>query len=239
MGKRKADDELERFVWKRNILYDIQLLNEIEQFNPYASRNQKPVWDEIAEHLMDHPMAMKVSARSCRERAAELLKNHRQNERSSLQTSGVGNERETLLQQLLTNVSKLEEARPSITVKSLFATNDRAEAESIRNSVLIADSESDKELNTSTEEKSSDDFDFGPENKKRRKNPKSELVTYLEAENKAEMSFRKDELDFRKEELAVKKQEIEVQRLKVEADAQQNKAIIELLAKVVNPEPKK
>ncbi|KAJ6647857.1 hypothetical protein Bhyg_03080 [Pseudolycoriella hygida] len=220
MGKRKADDELERFVWKRNILYDIQLLNEIEQFNPYASRNQKPVWNEISEHLMDHPMAMKVSARSCRERAAELLKNHRQNERSSLQTSGVGKELETLLQQLLTNVSKLEEARPSITVKSLFATNDRAEAESIRNSVLIADSESDKELNT-------------------RKNPKSELVTYLEAKNKADMSFRKDELDFRKEELAVKKQEIEVQRLKVEADAQQNKAMIELLAKVVNPEPKK
>ncbi|KAJ6637050.1 hypothetical protein Bhyg_09776 [Pseudolycoriella hygida] len=201
MGKRKADDELERFVWKRNIILDIQLLNEIELFNLYALRNQKPVWDEIAEHLMGHPMMMKASGRSCRERAAQLLKNHRRNERSSVQTSGVGHDRETLLQQLLTNVSKLEEARPSITVKSLFATNDCAEAESIlRDSVLVSDSESDKE---------------------------------------AEMSFRKDELDFRKEELTVKKQEIEVQRLKIEADAQQNKALMELLAKTVNPEPKK
>lgn len=86
MGKRKADDELERFVWKRNIRYDIQLLSEIEQVNPYALKNQKPAWDEIAEQLIKHPMAMKVTARSCRDRAVELLKAHRQNERKSSQT---------------------------------------------------------------------------------------------------------------------------------------------------------
>lgn len=86
MGKRKAESELERFVWKRNIQYDIQLLTEIEQFNPFATKHQKPAWDEISLNLRDSPIAMNVTSRSCRERVTELLRQHRKGERLSIQT---------------------------------------------------------------------------------------------------------------------------------------------------------
>lgn len=86
MGKRKADDELERFVWKRNVQYDINLLCEIEQFNPYASRNQKPAWEEVATALKDNPSMVNVTARSCRERAEELLRKYRKDEQLTIRT---------------------------------------------------------------------------------------------------------------------------------------------------------
>lgn len=86
MGKRKADSELERFVWKRHIRYDIQLLSEVEELKPYASKNQKPAWDSIAENLQDHPVPMNVTSRCCRDRVTDLLKSHRKGERLSIQT---------------------------------------------------------------------------------------------------------------------------------------------------------
>lgn len=86
MGKRKADNELERFVWKRNIHYDIQLLNEVEQFNPFATKHQKAAWEQISLNLRESPIAMNATSRSCRERVTELLKQHRKGERLSIQT---------------------------------------------------------------------------------------------------------------------------------------------------------
>lgn len=86
MGKRKADDELERFVWKRNIQYDINLLGEIEQYNPFASKNQKTVWEDVAVSLRENASMAHVSARNCRERAAELLRNFRKDERITVNT---------------------------------------------------------------------------------------------------------------------------------------------------------
>lgn len=83
MGKRKADEELTRFVWKRNANYDISLL--LEAF-PFAFNNQKPKWEEIAEALRDSSYQMNVTGRSCRERVTELLKNHRKNELSSIRS---------------------------------------------------------------------------------------------------------------------------------------------------------
>lgn len=86
MGKRKADAELERFVWKRNIQYDINLLGEIEQFNPFASKNQKPAWEEVAMALRENPSMANVNARNCKERAADLLRNFRKDERITINT---------------------------------------------------------------------------------------------------------------------------------------------------------
>lgn len=86
MNKRKSEDELLRFVWKRNENYDISLLSEVESRNPYAFQNQKPVWVEVAEVLQEGPLKMKVSDRSCRERVSELLKTHRKDDRTNRNT---------------------------------------------------------------------------------------------------------------------------------------------------------
>lgn len=83
MGKRKCEEELSNFVWKRNFTYDIELLLEVQSKNPFAFRNQKQVWIEIAERLKNGEMKMKVTERSCRDRVTELLKTHRRNERQS------------------------------------------------------------------------------------------------------------------------------------------------------------
>lgn len=83
MGKRKADVELVKFVWKRNRNYDIMLLSEVQSRNPYAFKNSKSVWEEIASELQKGSLQMKVTFRSCRERVSELLKVHRLNERRS------------------------------------------------------------------------------------------------------------------------------------------------------------
>lgn len=83
MPKRKCDDELQKFVWKRNIQFDIMLLTEVEAKNPFAFKMQKKAWEEIAEHLQNCPLKMKVTHRSCRERMAELLKVHRGEESQS------------------------------------------------------------------------------------------------------------------------------------------------------------
>lgn len=85
MGKTKSEDELLRFVWKRNLKYDLQLLCEVESQNPYASDKPKEVWTLIAKILREGALKMKVTERSCRERVNELLKNHRKNELKSLQ----------------------------------------------------------------------------------------------------------------------------------------------------------
>lgn len=83
MVKRKCAEELVRFVWKRNSMYDIELLLEVQSKNPFAFHNQKPVWNDIAKTLQVGDLKMKVTERSCRDRIVELLKMHRQNERQS------------------------------------------------------------------------------------------------------------------------------------------------------------
>lgn len=75
-----------RFVWKRNIKYDLFLLGEVNSRNPFAFNNQKPVWIDVAEVLQKCELKMKVTDRSCRERVAELLKNFRKNELTSIRT---------------------------------------------------------------------------------------------------------------------------------------------------------
>ncbi len=86
MGKRKSDDELEKFVWKRNIQFDIQLLTEVGQINPFASKNQRTGWENVAQCLQDGPIPMQVTSRSCRERVFDLLKWHRKGEILRVQT---------------------------------------------------------------------------------------------------------------------------------------------------------
>lgn len=86
MGKRKAENELTRFVWKRNPLFDINLLNEVELFNPYSHNNQKQLWEEVAQALFQSALNMKVTGRSCRERTSELLKIHRRGELASIRS---------------------------------------------------------------------------------------------------------------------------------------------------------
>lgn len=83
MGKRKCEDALLRFVWKRNVMYDVMLLSEVQSKNPYAFNKQKPVWIEIATVLSNGALKMQVTDRSCRERVMDLLKTHRQNESHS------------------------------------------------------------------------------------------------------------------------------------------------------------
>lgn len=83
-SKRKPDDELTRFVWKRNPQYDITLLGEVEGYNPFAHKNQKPMWIEVANSIREQDPRMKVNDRNCRERTMELLRLHRKNELSSV-----------------------------------------------------------------------------------------------------------------------------------------------------------
>lgn len=101
----------------------------------------------------------------------------------------------TALQALLTSVGKLEEAKPNKQLKSLFSTKDRDKAENVRNKALVevdtdtSDFENGKEsLDTSTDEKSCDDFEFGPSKGKSGKSeknshPKTQLIKYLEVKN--------------------------------------------------------
>lgn len=83
MGKPKSDNELVRFLWRRNPKFDVMLLEQVQTKNPFAFKNQKQTWIEIAKVLQEGNLKMKVSDRSCRERVAELLKIHRKGERES------------------------------------------------------------------------------------------------------------------------------------------------------------
>lgn len=95
-----------------------------------------------------------------------------------INSSGVGEDNVSALQELLTSVFKLEEAKPSKSLKSLYSTKDREEAESIRNNALDEiESEGEKE----NSDASTDDFDFGPTKRhKGNSNPKKDLVNFLE-----------------------------------------------------------
>lgn len=84
MSKRKPEEELTRFSWKRNPQYDITLLGQVEGFNPFAYKNQKPWWVEVAEALREIDSRIKATDRNCRERTMELLRLHRRNELSSI-----------------------------------------------------------------------------------------------------------------------------------------------------------
>lgn len=83
-GKRKAEEDLTKFVWKRNRRYDFELLSQVELFNPYACDNPKTIWTEVADTLKDGALQMKVTDRSCRERTTELIKIHRAGELQSI-----------------------------------------------------------------------------------------------------------------------------------------------------------
>ncbi len=80
MKNKKSDEELTRFVWKRNPRYDVTLLVEVEKRNPYSFHKPKPVWEMIAKTLREGSLKMRVTGRSCRERVNDLLKKHRKEE---------------------------------------------------------------------------------------------------------------------------------------------------------------
>ncbi|CAG7816495.1 unnamed protein product, partial [Allacma fusca] len=86
---------------------------------------------------------MKVTERSCRDRVSELLKSHRQNELESLRASGISEEETTELENLLTSISKLQEAKLDKKVKALYSRKDQAEAQALRATALIEVRESD------------------------------------------------------------------------------------------------
>lgn len=83
MGKRKCAENLVRFVWKRNPMYDVLLLSQVKSKNPYSFDNQKSVWTDIANVLQKGALKMKVTERSCRERVTHLLETYRQNDGQS------------------------------------------------------------------------------------------------------------------------------------------------------------
>lgn len=83
MANVESENNAGRFVWKRNIQFDLLLLAEVNSKNPYAFNNQKPYWMDVAKCLQDSQLKMKVTDRSCRERVDELLKSHRKNEDKS------------------------------------------------------------------------------------------------------------------------------------------------------------
>ncbi len=97
----------------------------------------------------------------------------------------MGEEKVSALQELLTSVSKLEETKPSKSLKSLQSTKRREDADSIRNNALDEiESASEKE----SSDDSTDDFDFGPSKRhKGNSNPKKDLVNFLE--KKMEVTF--------------------------------------------------
>lgn len=172
-------------------------------------------------------------------------------------SSGVGEEKMTALQTLLTSVSKLEEAKPDKMLKALYSTKDREKAVSVRDKVLedivtdSSDSENGKNRSdTSTDEKSNDDFEFGPTKGKtvRNSNPKKDLVNYLEAKNKVtyfarcfsnnflnlSYLFFQSDLVMRKEELRIRDKEMEIKRMRVEAEIEDKKKMMELLTTLAN-----
>lgn len=128
-------------------------------------------------------------------------------------SSGVSEEEMSDLKNLLTSVSKLEEAKPELKLKlnELYSKKDKDEAQAIRASALVQiSSDSDSELDElhrnkpSKPKKAKLDLDFGrgrsmsPDPKPstssnpgpqlpddRRTNPKKDLVKYLE--NKAKV----------------------------------------------------
>lgn len=103
--------------------------------------------------------------------------------------SGTSDAELTKLQLLLTNVAKLEEAKPNKQLKSLYARKDKDEAEAERSRALVAveDSSDDEPLNQEEAKKDgTDDFDFESESHKGRfqnSNPKQQLVKYLESKS--------------------------------------------------------
>lgn len=42
------------------------LLMEVQSKNPFAFKNQKPVWNEIAKTLQNSTLQMKVTNQSCK-----------------------------------------------------------------------------------------------------------------------------------------------------------------------------
>ncbi|KAG4069800.1 hypothetical protein HA402_006815 [Bradysia odoriphaga] len=160
MPKRKCDGELVKFVWKRNVKYDVMLLSEVEAKNPFAFKNAKRTWEEIADVLQKCPLQMKVTHRSCRERVSELLKVHRGEEQRSKKASGIEEPDMTEMKHLLTSVAKLHEGGPDKQVSEMYAKNGRSEAEAIRNSALLAvQSEDDFQDDTTNEPIESDVID--------------------------------------------------------------------------------
>ncbi|KAJ6646119.1 hypothetical protein Bhyg_01329 [Pseudolycoriella hygida] len=233
MGKRKADDQLERCESNRCIRYDIQLLKEVEQFNPFAFKNQEPIWENIVEALRDSPIPMNVTSRSCRERVTELLQYYRKGEMLSIPICGIAEEHRTALQVLLTDISKLEETRPSHTLKSLCTSKDHEEAEDVRDRALDEiDADSDIVISYTSD----DEFEFGPNRGRsgRRSTPKNDLVKFLENKNAMDLELRREELRIREEELRVKNKEIEINQLKVEAEIEERKKMMDLLVKLVS-----
>lgn len=102
----------------------------------------------------------------------------------------------TKLQELLTNVSKMEATKPDKQLKSLYSKKDREEGEAERSKALDAvevdssdteNGENDSVGAAEADEKQSDkNFEFGPTTGQRPSNPKRELVKYLE--KKSEVS---------------------------------------------------
>lgn len=59
------------------------LLTEVETINPFAFKNQKQAWDEIAKNLQNSDLKMAVTERSCRDRMNMLLKDFKKDENLS------------------------------------------------------------------------------------------------------------------------------------------------------------
>jgi hypothetical protein len=75
-----------KFHFSSNVKFDLALLSETESVNPYSASKQKsgPLWDDVAQNLINSNLEMPVNGRRCRERVTQLLKEHIQHEALSL-----------------------------------------------------------------------------------------------------------------------------------------------------------
>ncbi|KAJ6642644.1 hypothetical protein Bhyg_07597 [Pseudolycoriella hygida] len=192
----------------------------------------------VADTLKSGVLNMKVTGRSCRERTAELLKVFRKNELISIRTSGASEEELSELKVLLTNVAKLEEAKPTKQLKTLYSTKDRNEAEAIRKSVLEGvegletrdlvdpvseeqESEEESDWHTDVNRKRKcddlDDFDFS-------------YKTSKPTSSKSKAETKAKEVEIKRE---AKQKEYEIERMKAEAEIENQKKMMEILTKLV------
>ncbi|CAG7830872.1 unnamed protein product [Allacma fusca] len=84
-------------------------------------------------------------------------------------------------------------------------------------------------------DKSDDGIDCDPR-KRRRSNPKKDLIVFLEKKSEKEGELRKEEMRIREIEANNKKMELEILRLKAEAEIDERKKITQLLVKLASRE---
>ena len=183
-------------VW--STLHDKMLCREILVVDPFTGTKKSTVargtkWEEVAQNLNKiQEVHFKVDKRAVRDRYNLLSKELRTKLKKEERESGIETEVEVALEELIEKEDAAETERRIVDNKKIKNSQDREDAENIRNKAM-------ERLGQTQKREADEGESVG--RKKRKRSSGSDTLSFLREKNEQVQAIQKEEFDLRRQQL--------------------------------------